>query len=170
MARMERALSFRGKSGMSRTDRAASPLAFFLLACGLSWLDWGLVIASARGWVPFHFGPNPWGSFGPAVAAILLAWRRGGVRELLAPMKRWRLGPVAWSLALLGPFVLVGAAVAGAVASGEPLGAVATPDAVEVVVLAIAILIVGGPLGEEIGWRGLALPSPPSCATRRSRS
>jgi hypothetical protein len=147
---------------MQPTERAASPLAFFLLACGLSWLDWGLVIASAHGWVPFHVGPNPWGSFGPALAAMLLAYvgnGRPGLRALFSPLKRWRTGLGTWALALLGPFALVAASVGGAVATGEPLGAMAAPDAVELVVLAIAILIVGGPLGEEIGWRGFALPA-----------
>lgn len=29
---------------------------FFILACAFSWLNWGLVIASAQGWVDFKFG------------------------------------------------------------------------------------------------------------------
>ena len=147
---------------MSATPRPASPFAFFALACAISWLDWGLVIASHRGWVPFHVGPNPWGSFGPALAAIALAaWHGGGagVRALLAPIRRWRVGAVGWAIALLGPFAAVALAVGIAVALGEPAGDFAVPDPVELLVLAIAIAIVGGPLGEEIGWRGYALPA-----------
>jgi membrane protease YdiL (CAAX protease family) len=139
----------------------SSPWAFFALACLFSWLDWGLVIASARGWMPWRVGPNSWGSFGPALAALVLAWRAGGgasVRALLAPMVRVRVGWPNAALALLGPFVLVGAAVALSVAFGQPLGPVQMPDPLETVVLALAIFVIGGPLGEEIGWRGHALP------------
>jgi membrane protease YdiL (CAAX protease family) len=144
------------------TEPGGSPWAFFLLACGISWADWFAVIGSARGWLPFHVGPNPWGSFGPALAAIALAWwaRRGaGVRALLAPLRRWRVGPGNWAIALLGPFAIVAAAVGVAALAGEPSGALAAADPVELVLLAVLILVVGGPLGEEIGWRGHALPA-----------
>jgi membrane protease YdiL (CAAX protease family) len=139
-----------------------SPLAFFLLACAISWADWFAVIASAKGWLPVRIGPNPWGSFGPALAAIALAWRAGGgagVRALLAPVRAWRVGAGTWALALLGPFALVAAAVAIAALAGEAPGALAAVDPVELVLLGILILLVGGPLGEEIGWRGHALPA-----------
>ncbi|MGH8030083.1 MAG: lysostaphin resistance A-like protein [Arenimonas sp.] len=149
----------------SSTSRAQAPgalVAFFVLACAISWADWFAVIGSARGWVPFHVGPNPWGSFGPALAAVILAWfdgRSDGVRALFAPLRRWRVGATTWLLALLGPWLIVGAAVGIAVAMGEPLGAIAAVDPLEAILLSVAILIVGGPLGEEVGWRGHALPA-----------
>jgi len=144
------------------TPAARFPLAFFLLACAISWADWFAVIASARGWLPIHVGPNPWGSFGPALAALALAWRGGrgaGGRALLAPLRTWRVGAANWALALLGPFAIVGAAVGVAALAGESPGALAAVDPVELVLLGVLILVVGGPLGEEIGWRGHALPA-----------
>jgi len=140
----------------------ASPWAFFVLACTISWADWFAVIASARGWIPVHVGPNPWGSFGPALAAIFLTWRaRGGagLRALLAGLGAWRVGAGNWALAVLGPFALVAAAVGVAALAGEAPGAFAAPDPVKALVLVVLILVVGGPLGEEIGWRGHALPA-----------
>jgi membrane protease YdiL (CAAX protease family) len=146
----------------TRAPVTGSPFAFFLLACAFSWLDWGAVIASAHGWLPLHVGPNPWGSFGPALAAIVLAWRAGrgdGVRRLLAPLGAWRAGAANWTLALLGPFAWIAAAVAMTAWLDGGIGVLAWPDALEAGVLALAILVVGGPLGEEIGWRGYALPA-----------
>jgi len=137
-------------------------LLFFILACVFSWLDWGLVIASAQGWVGFKFGPNPWGSFGPALAAIVLSLGiagGSGLRKLFRPILKWRFAPGVWALALLGPPALIAAAIAVALAFGVPLGAVKAPDPVESLLYFFAILIVGGPLGEEIGWRGFALPA-----------
>lgn len=136
-------------------------LAFFLLACALSWLDWGLVIASARGWIPWRIGANPWGSFGPALAALLLAARdggRAGVRDLLRLRARFSAARGTLAMALLAPLAIVALAIGASVLAGESPGAAVMPDPVETLVLALAIAFVGGPLGEEIGWRGYALP------------
>jgi membrane protease YdiL (CAAX protease family) len=134
---------------------------FFALACAISWLDWGLVIASAHGWVRFKFGANPWGSFGPAFAAVVMifiASGRAGVKALLKETLRWRFGSAWWLLALFGPLVLVAVSVGLALLLGTPLGTVKALDVAQTVLLFVAILIVGGPLGEEIGWRGYLLP------------
>jgi uncharacterized protein len=137
-------------------------LSFFILACAFSWLNWGLVIASAQGWVDFKFGPNPWGSFGPAFAAIMMSLSIAGgdgVRGLLRPLLKWRFKPMVWLLALFAPAVIIAASIGAAMVFGVPLGEVKLPDPVESTLLFFAILIVGGPLGEEIGWRGYALPN-----------
>lgn len=136
-------------------------VSFFILACVFSWLNWGLVIASAEGWVDFKFGPNPWGSFGPAFAAIVMSLAisgGSGLKSLLKPILQWRFGPGIWLLALFGAPVLIAIAIGVALAVGVPLGAIKSPDVVESALLFFAILVVGGPLGEEIGWRGYALP------------
>jgi len=64
--------------------------AFFVIACGYSWGLWGLMMASSKGWLSFYFPTNWTGSFGPAVAAIVVvAISRGkaGLRELLSPVR-----------------------------------------------------------------------------------
>ena len=147
---------------MSSTGRSTGQvIVFFVLACALSWLDWGLVIASANGWVGFKFPLNPWGSFGPAIAAVAMsvaAAGRGGLRELFAPLLRWRFGATMWLVVLLGPVVLVALSVAIYALTGGQVLPVGDLDVATLAIYAVVLLFVGGPLGEEIGWRGYALP------------
>jgi membrane protease YdiL (CAAX protease family) len=151
-------------------------LSFFVLACALSWSLWiptalvygtlprqtGLVLATAAIAV---------GSFGPTSAAILLtALTRGrsGVRELLGRLLAWRVG-LRWYLAvLLGPVALgLLALVIGSFLGGPAVGlsaALRSADApwylllIVLLVNFLLLLVVGGPLGEEVGWRGYTLP------------
>jgi membrane protease YdiL (CAAX protease family) len=94
--------------------------------------------------------------FGPALAAILVTWAiegRAGVGTLLRRVVQWREG-VVWYAAAVGiPFLVVMAAMAVhsyvtgtpfAIESGTPIG----------LMVILALLVVG----EEIGWRGFALP------------
>ncbi len=148
-----------------------SLVAFFLLAYAISWSLW-LPAAAWQGALP---APAPLvlvflGSFGPTLAAILLTAATGGrpgLRDLLGRLRLWRVGPLAYLPVLLGPAVVVLCAVGlhallgGAapgfsdqVPAGLPLYVV-LPALVPIFLLG---LVFGGPLGEEIGWRGYALP------------
>jgi hypothetical protein len=118
------------------------------------------MMASAQGWLPFTFPTNFLGSFGPSLAALVLAGReKGGARALLRSCVRWRFGDWWYAVALLGPPLIVALALGVTLLSGQSLGAPANLDkAVWLPVLFLVILILGGPLGEELGWRGYLLP------------
>ena len=78
---------------------------FFGVACAFSWILWGLMIASARGALPFRFPTNWTGSFGPFVGALAIAAALkggAGVRELLRPALRWRFGPRWYFFVIVG--------------------------------------------------------------------
>lgn len=140
--------------------------AFFTLAYGIAWLCWGLDLAlggAAQGLITV-------GSFGPLLAAIIVigaAEGRGGVGTFLGRLRRWRATGRLYLLALVGPFVLAfGAALLDAL-TGGPAPSVARqvpagfPPSTIVVLLPVLFvfgLLFGGPLGEEPGWRGFALP------------
>ncbi len=124
-------------------------------------ITWGLqlpAVLAARGAIP---GPPErfmalvgLGAFGPMVAAMIAARVEGtGVRALLRPLGTWRVG-ARWYLAALllpGGIFAVAAGVYDVFGHAEPL--LYPPDNPAFVAAAIVF-----PLGEEIGWRGFALP------------
>jgi uncharacterized protein len=128
-------------------------LLYFVLAYLLSWALWPLVILNPTS--------SPLAPFGPLIAAVVVSLLAGGRKELwalLSQLLRWRLHPIWYAIALLGPFVMAGAAAALAVASGAPMrmiGAYTDLGAVGFTFLS-TMIIVG--LFEEVGWRGFALP------------
>jgi hypothetical protein len=137
---------------------------YFALAFVLAWVFWVPAALSEQGAV----GGSPptallvvLGTFAPSVAAVLVAARKGGAgaRSLLGQLLRWRVGPGWYAVALFGPAALMLVAIGLHVALGG-----AVPDFPEpsrwplVAVNLVLVLLVGGPLGEELGWRGFALP------------
>ena len=100
------------------------------------------------------------GIFSPTISALTIAGLSGGRREItavLAGFTRWRIGwrwYLAVSLMVLGPLAIVGVYIglgnppSGAAADLTPLG----------VLGGLAYTLIAGPLAEEAGWRGFALP------------
>jgi len=137
-------------------------LGYFALTFAWSWACWALS--------PAIRPQLPWlatllmfaGSFGPSLAAIVVvAITRPveGLRAWLSRCLQWRIGwgwgvfaallPLAVMLLAAGLHFALGADVATSPASGHLLmTAVNLP----------LVLLLGGPLGEEFGWRGYALP------------
>jgi membrane protease YdiL (CAAX protease family) len=123
-------------------------------------LTWGLDLAPVK--EPLHSIFEMLGAFGPAFSAMLLTALqsgRTGVRALFARLFRWRAGPRWYLFVLLMPFALWLSALGIALLAGW-----VTLDGVQtgqLVWLPLALLLGGllyGPLGEEPGWRGFALP------------
>ena len=144
----------RGLIGLTRRQ----PLSvFFVLAFAISWLPYPFYV--------FGLLPGPlFLPFGPLIAAVtVIAITEGkrGLRQLGSRMLRWRVRWWLWAVAL-----------------GLPLAVLATSTALTVqvwgaptvswsgvpwlsFVAAFALRLVNpldGPLGEEPGWRGYALP------------
>jgi membrane protease YdiL (CAAX protease family) len=122
-------------------------IAYFVLAYVLTWWMFPLLqYQPLLGLV---------GLFGPALAAIILAAvlnGRPGVNALLMRVVRWRVGVRWYVIALGGPALLALAAAGVAVLLG-------TAQSVQVGRLSIfdfVIFVVVA--GEELGWRGFALP------------
>lgn len=135
---------------------------FFALAYLITWVP--LIPPSLAALGALDGSPDdymagaPLAIFGPAIAAVIASRREGGwarARELLGGLGAWRVAPW-WYLVALGLPALVfvaGRAVYGLVPGNEGgpwFWPPATPEAV------IGAILV--PVGEEIGWRGYALP------------
>lgn len=99
---------------------------------------------------------------GPSVAAVVVvaaASGRPGLRRLTARMLHWRVSP-GWYIGVLVafPVVLLGA-VAVAVAVDGQVFQSAFPGPAWVLPLYFPLVVLQGPVQEELGWRGLALPT-----------
>jgi membrane protease YdiL (CAAX protease family) len=124
-------------------------VAFVVLSFGAFWLATPLAATSPA--LPLLVA-----SIAPGLAALIVVAvvrGRAGVRALLGTLGRWRVGPW-WYLAAIGIPFLAGIAVLIASAA---LGA--TPTIELATVLPLAPVIVLFAAGEELGWRGLLLPS-----------
>lgn len=137
-------------------------LTFFGLAFAGSWVCWGLsaAFAAASPLASAVFGIAA--SFGPSVAAGVVVAGRGGRAGVTAWLRRclqWRISWRWFALAFLLPPAAMCAALAIHAALG---GAVAASPAAGHLALAVVnfplVFLLGGPLGEELGWRGYALP------------
>jgi uncharacterized protein len=137
--------------------------AFFVLTYAISWSIWLLMAAlSLDILAPLGRALNIAAIFGPTLAGLILTVSgqgKAGGYELLSRL--WRPQPrLAWmGTALSLPLVLIAAAVVLAFLLGEAL--LSSPASIGWLLLLgefIRILFFGGPLGEEIGWRGYALP------------
>ncbi len=140
--------------GPSRSPRPGRQLALFLtLAYGLSW------------WPSFGLLANPHAApvipIGPSIAAlVVVGWfcGRPAVRVLFSATVKARIGRW-WGAAAL-PFAVAAATATvtvlagGAAPSGADIGTVATTALATLPF----VLLLNGPLGEEIGWRGYVLP------------
>jgi membrane protease YdiL (CAAX protease family) len=141
---------------------------FFALAFGLSW---SFLLADAlgeRGVIPFRLTLSGPGlaltllmSYGPTIAAMFVCWATDGfigVKRLLASAVRWRVNPGWYALALAGPAALF--FIAGRISEALGGSAQPLPAAGWSVLLAgvAGSLVRGVANGEEIGWRGYALP------------
>ncbi len=148
------------KSRLSSLIEQHPVACFFVLAYAISWLLWlPLVVSgdsspSGPGFILLLLG-----SLVPsAVAILLVAMLHGGagVRKLLQRLLIWRVG-VGWWVAV----GLVAALALGAVGLSVLLGG-RSPDVTVTIPGAVALFVFsifpGSAGGEEIGWRGFALP------------
>jgi uncharacterized protein len=134
---------------------------FFVLCYALSWALW-IPLAVLRDAIPWPANSLAIlvGSNVPSgVAIILTAVMRGkaGTRQLLGRLLIWRVSPW-WYLMLLVPTALILISItAVAVLYGGPTAALSGSVVAAVITVAF-MTFPGSALGEEIGWRGFALP------------
>jgi membrane protease YdiL (CAAX protease family) len=138
-------------------------LSYFVLAYGLSWIIWVPV-----GWFVSRVDEPPeWifllvilGIYGASGAGFIMTGLvdgKPGVRELLARVRNWRVGFQWYLVVFLAVPLLILAGIAIYTLLGNPIGQF-VPSRLPVLLLGAIPAIFFGPLGEEFGWRGFALP------------
>ena len=157
-------------AALGNPQRIPAPLGRRLLAGGLA-----LLVAIFVNWLLFtHLLDTGAGIFDwvlTVIATLMPGWiffntnaSLPGVRALLNPLTRWRTNPLWFVVALLLMLSLSAVGVLlVALLSGQPLFAwteafMASESMRNLALTLFATALYGGPLGEEAGWRGFALP------------
>jgi membrane protease YdiL (CAAX protease family) len=132
---------------------------YFALAFGLTW-SW-LLLALGVLRLPVPVAATVGSFVGPTAAAFTmaaLAEGRAGVFDLLDRYRRWRVPGRWYLLVLLGWPALFAAAALLRPGGIEAFRAPTLVVIGSVLGMFALIMVAGGPLGEEPGWRGFALP------------
>jgi hypothetical protein len=133
--------------------------AFLVLAFGLSWWVWPFTAVNPDSTATL--------SFGPIIAALIVSALVGGrsqVTALLRAIVKWRVPWTSYLIALGAPFVIavltgtvvIGSGVVDSSGLSEDFGWSAWAA---VPLLLLSTGLVGGPLFEEVAWRGYLLPT-----------
>src|ERR671920_2274318 len=167
-------------TGSASMQQSASPqrgllarnplISFFVMAYAFWWIVWSPWVLSEEGvgLLPFRLSDGASGLLnafailaGPTLAALIMTGiteGRAGIRRLLRRIVLWRVGLRWYLFALLGiPAVMALGTVIlpGGLASIRSLGLGYVLSYLSVFPL---VIVLGGPLFEEPGWRGFALP------------
>ena len=129
-------------------------IAFFVLAFVISWsIRIPMAIASIEV-APLKLLAE----YGPAIAALIVTAAlsgKAGVGALLSRLLLWRIKPWWYVLVLFGPAAFQLVSIGAFVLVGSPGSRFQFPGLGLLITLTIGILL---SIGEEIGWRGFALP------------
>jgi len=125
-----------------------------------------ILLTFVLSWFPWYAGIAPEAmAMGPSIAAFLVVFIIGGRRgfvDLLKPFGRWRVGLGMWGVALFGPafLYLIGLGV-HLLLGGEAPPFIMIKEELNLIPLYLVMVVLmpwNGPVGEEFGWRGYALP------------
>jgi membrane protease YdiL (CAAX protease family) len=148
---------------MLRFARNHPLIAFFVLAFALTWVilipsvmaSYGLISLPGSTVLLLVMG------YGPTIAAIAISGALGGWAEIRALLKRlliWRVGWGWWAITLfLNGGIILGALGLYTLLGNEvpPFPPLAPGLLLDIVVVFVLVALING---EEIGWRGFALP------------
>lgn len=134
-------------------------LTFQFIALTFAW-SWGFFLLAAlasQGFLGAGSSSAPLiiaGAFGPTLAALYIAVRRGGMAEAIGLLRggfRFRVPVAVWVFAAVTPLAI---AAAGQFWAGDREVSIEPT----LPVIFVVLFFLGGSFGEEFGWRGFLLP------------
>jgi uncharacterized protein len=143
-------------------------LTYVLFTFGLTWPLMFAEVFGSRGVIPFRLTLSGAGllltlfvAYGPTIAALIatgVTSGRIGLGALLGRLLIWRVGWQWYAAAILLPALVSFAATQLAGLRGDAGGPASTFSWGMLLLLPVSLLVRGLVNGEEIGWRGFALP------------
>jgi len=140
------------------------------MAFAFSWIVWSPWVLSEEGvgLLPFELGGAASGLLnaaailaGPTLAGLIMTVStegREGIRRLLRRIVLWRVGLGWYLFALIGIPVVMALGTLILPALLAAFGSLGLGYVLTYLALFPLIIVLGGPLFEEVGWRGYALP------------
>ncbi len=114
-------------------------------------------------WFPWYTKGTGFLVFGPSIAGVVIiaiTMGKTGMQDLGQRFLRWRVGFLWWAVALLFTGLILLFSIAINVILGGKLPSFAFfRQEWYLAPVFFLLTIIGGPLGEEFGWRGFALPN-----------
>jgi membrane protease YdiL (CAAX protease family) len=105
-------------------------------------------------------------ALGPSLAAFIIViytGRKRGLIDFLRPFTRWRVSLGLWGIALFGPAVLylIGLGLYLLLGGQAPPFTMIRYELglIPLYLIMVVLMPLNGPVGEEFGWRGYALPN-----------
>jgi membrane protease YdiL (CAAX protease family) len=143
-------------------------VAFFVLAYVISWAFEIPLVAVKQGWIQLQipFAIHYLAAFGPMLSALIVTTiveGSSGMRDLFSGLFKWRIG-WRWILfSVLAPLALFALAAVAMVVAGAKwpnLSLLGEVDYLPYLGIggAIVLWLLTYGMGEELGWRGFALP------------
>jgi membrane protease YdiL (CAAX protease family) len=167
-------------SPVSISAKSRSLIVFFALTFGFTWAAWVPAALASHNVIPFRMNKDLsslLGVFGPFIAAVTTTAiydGRMGLGTLFKRLAVWRVGVQWYLFVLFWPAALSLGKTAIAILLGSPAPDFSQPPFVRLYPLPSELLtanpliflpfiflqqtLVGSSMGEEIGWRGYALP------------
>lgn len=149
-------------------------LIFFLLSFLISWTLWipllyghfkfGWTNWEGNVWTNYRTWLGLLGSLGPAIAAVIMTFiidGKSGVKSLLKRVVQWRVNILWWLIAFYLWWVI--SSILAIVLELKPaqdvsLGFVFALINIPAMIFVLQLPLLIGMFGEELGWRGFALP------------
>ncbi|MDW7674931.1 MAG: type II CAAX endopeptidase family protein [Bacillota bacterium] len=149
----------------TKTQMGDRPLIlFFIISFSMAWLLGGVAIAENYGLLKFNLPVLPFltiGSWGPNIAAFIVLGfimkKKSRIKDLLKDWCRWNIN-IFWYVVAVSPVAVafLGLGLYKVFHGSIPL----SEEIVNPVALIVSLILslVTGATGEELGWRGFALP------------
>jgi membrane protease YdiL (CAAX protease family) len=128
-------------------------VAYFVLVFGIAWLLAFAMPSLVPPMITVVIGSWLPNAIGLLVTGV--AGGRAGLRELFSRAVRWRIDPKWYAIALFAPTGAAFLAIGLYILLGNPVPDLAPASQLLTIVL---VAVFTGALGEELGWRGTALP------------
>lgn len=150
----------------TRWGTNALPLQFTIGVLAISWAFWWPAAFIEQGALslPIPSGIlTTLGALGPLVTALIMIARdegTSGVRKVVSQVIQWRVSPLWWTAAIVGPLGLTLAGIGvHIILGGTPPDALSLAEYTLAALITAVYMIFFVALGEEVGWRGYLLPS-----------